>query len=307
MSYLISDGLGPYFRQTLCHDISQSGHGYTIQYDETGNSQGRKQCDILVRYWSEEKNEVIVRFLQTLFFGHAKGHDVGMKIVDVLQEAGYQLPLSCLISLSSDGPNVNKTIWNTVNKVLLDEGLPGLMPFVPCNIRVVHNAFRAGITAYGEASEELALDLFHWLKSSPACREDYVRVLSDLGLDDELFIRHVQCRWLTLLPALERIVKNWEAVNKYFLEELPKQSREERTIKNLEKNERYNRICRKLQEKSFPAQLAFLLSVEPIFKKFLYFFQSEGPLIHLLRDQMCELLKSVMHRFLKSQAIKDRG
>lgn len=71
VSYLISDGFGPYFLQTLCHDISQSGHGYTIQYDETGNSQGHKQCDILVRYWSEEKNKVTVRFLQTLFFGHA--------------------------------------------------------------------------------------------------------------------------------------------------------------------------------------------------------------------------------------------
>ena len=170
----------------------------------------------------------------------------------------------------------------------------------------MHNEFRPGITAYGEESEELALDLFHWLKSSPARRQDYVCVLSDLGLDDELFIRHVQCKWLTLLPALERTVKNWEAVKKYFLEELPKQAREERTIKNLEKNERYNRICRKLQDKFFPAQLAFLLSVEPIFKKFLCFFQSEGPLIHLLRDQMCQLLKSVMHSFLKSQAIKDK-
>ena len=168
VSYLISDGLGPYFRQKLCHDISHSGCGYTIQYDETGNSQGRKQCDVLVRYWSEEKNEVSVRFLQTLFFGHAKGHDVGMKIVDTLQEVGYQLPLSGLISLSSDGPNVNKTIWNTVNKVLVDEGLPGLMPFIPCNIHVVHNAFRAGLNSYGEASEELAIDLFYWLKSSPS-------------------------------------------------------------------------------------------------------------------------------------------
>ena len=131
-------------------------------------------------------------------------------------------------------------------------------------------------------------------------------MLSDLGLDDELFVRHVQCRWLTLLPALDRIVKSWEAVKKYFLEELPKQATEKRTSKSLEKNEWYNRTCRKLQDKSFPAQLAFLVSVEPIFKKFLCFFQNEGPLIHLLRDQMCELLKSVMHRFLKSQAINDK-
>ena len=69
-----------------------------------------------------------------------------------------------------------------------------------------------------------------------------------------------------------RIVKNWEAIKKYFLKELPKQATQERTSKTLEKNELYNRICRKLQNKSFPAQLAFLLSVEPIFKKFLCFF-----------------------------------
>ena len=106
--------------------------------------------------------------------------------------------------------------------------------------------------------------------------------------------------------SLHRIAKSWEAVKKYFLEELPKQATEERTIKSLEKNEGYNRICRKLQDKSFPAQLAFLVSVEPIFKKFLCFFQNEGPLIHLLRDQMCEPLELVMHRFLKSQAIKDK-
>ena len=151
-----------------------------------------------MRYWSQEKNEVSVRFLQTIFFGHAKGHDVGMKIVDTLQEVGYQLPLSDLINLSSDGPNLDKTMWNTVNKVLVNEGLPGLMPFIPRNIHLVHNSFRAGINSNGEASEELAIALFYWLKRSPSRREDYGHVLSDLGLDDDLFFRHVQCRWLTL-------------------------------------------------------------------------------------------------------------
>lgn len=303
VSYMISDGLGPYLRQKLCQDISQSGFGYTIQYDETGNAQGRKQCDILVHYWSKEKNEVSVRFLQTLFFGHAKGHDVATKIVEILQETGCQLPLSGLISLSSDRPNVNKTIWSTVNKALLDEGLPGLLPFIPCNIHVVHNAFCTGVNAYGDASEELAIDLFYWLKSSSSRREDYIHVLSDLGLDEELFIQHVQCRWLTLIPALDRIVKKWEAIKKYFLEELPKQQKPSKT---LEKNVRYNCICRKLRDKSFPVQLAFLVSVEPIFKKFLCFFQSEGPLIHLLHHTMCEVLKSLMGRFLKTQVLADK-
>ncbi|KAG1669721.1 Transmembrane and coiled-coil domains protein 1 [Nymphon striatum] len=174
VSYLISDGLGPHFKLNLSQEIANSGYGYTIQYDETGTFQGRKQCYILIRFWSEE---ISVRVLQTLFFGHAKGKDVAKKIVDPLPKAGYLLPLSRLMSLSSGGPNVNKTIWNAVNQALLDGGLPGLMLFIPCNIHVAHNAFHAGINVYGEASEELATDLFYWLKSSPCRKNDYINVL----------------------------------------------------------------------------------------------------------------------------------
>ena len=57
--------------------------------------------------------------------------------------------------------------------------------------------------------------------------------------------------------------------------------------------------------KTDSAQLSFLLSVEPIFKKFLCFFQSEGPLINLLHYEMCKRLKSLMGRFLKSQVLKE--
>lgn len=108
----------------------------------------------------------------TLFFGHDNGHNVATKIVKILQETGWQLPLKGLISLSSDEPNLNKTIWSTVNKTLLDEGLPGLLPFIPCNIHVVHNAFHAGVNTCGDASKEVVTDLFYWLKGSPSRRED---------------------------------------------------------------------------------------------------------------------------------------
>lgn len=42
-------------------------------------------CDIPVCYYSEEKKEVTVRFMQTLFFGHTKGHDVATKILEILR------------------------------------------------------------------------------------------------------------------------------------------------------------------------------------------------------------------------------
>ena len=99
VAYLISDGLGPYYRREMCSSIREAGIPFTLQYDKTANSQNRKQCDVLVRYWSSEMGQVYVRFLKDLMFGHATGKVVAQAILDVLLEDEYQLPLAHLISL----------------------------------------------------------------------------------------------------------------------------------------------------------------------------------------------------------------
>ena len=66
ISYLLSDGLGPYYKRELVNMIRESGCAFTLQYDETGNVQNRKQCDILIRYWSATSKQVFVRFFYSL-------------------------------------------------------------------------------------------------------------------------------------------------------------------------------------------------------------------------------------------------
>ena len=90
--------------------IRESGCAFTLQYDETGNVQNRKQCDILIQYWCATSKQVCVRFFTALMFGHAKGADVSKAILNALENSGFELPLNQLISIGSDGPNVNKTI-----------------------------------------------------------------------------------------------------------------------------------------------------------------------------------------------------
>ena len=59
---------------------------------------------------------------------------------------------------------------------------------------------------YGQEVEELAIDIFYFFKHTPCKREDFFEVETSLGFDEELFLRHFQSRWLSLLPALERNV-----------------------------------------------------------------------------------------------------
>ena len=80
-------------------------------YDETKTKQVRKQMDSLVRFWLETKGNVVVHFLMALFFGHAKGVDVAHSISNIIFDEDFKFPADHLFNLSSDGPNVSKTIW----------------------------------------------------------------------------------------------------------------------------------------------------------------------------------------------------
>ena len=55
----------------------------------------------------------------------------------------------------------------------------------------------------------------------------------------------------------------------------------------------YLRIARKLNDDGMKVEL------EPLFKRFLKLFQKEEPLIHLLHEEMEELIKSIIRRFWK--------
>ena len=69
--------------------------------------------------------------------------------------------------------------------------------------------FRVCIHTYGEASKEVAIDFVYRLTSS---------FLAELGREDDLPARHLQCRQITLIPAL------------------PMLAAQEKTLKNLAKN-----------------------------------------------------------------------
>ena len=127
VSYVIGHGLGPYFLQKTVDDILNTpGTYFTLHFDETMTSQIKKQFDILVRYYSDNHNEVRVRFLKAAVFGHAYAESVANELRE------FSLPLKYLLSLSSDGPNVNKAIKTNINSKLKANYQKELVDTGPC-------------------------------------------------------------------------------------------------------------------------------------------------------------------------------
>ena len=296
--YVIRFGLGPYFKDALIKDVIGSNHGYTLHYDETTNDQVKKQLDIVIRYWSNERNRIVVRYFDSLFFGHAQADTVVQELLKTLTDNG--IPLNKLLCLSSDGPNVNKSIAAKVNKELNEAGLLSLINVGMCNLHAVHNGFGKGLDSYGGDAEKLAVELYYWFKHSAQRRQDFHLVQIAFDMEKHFFIRHVPCRWLTLTPALVRILELWNAVKEYFIQ-LPKSD------KSVEKNERYKCVMALLQNPATKVLLNFTVNIGPLFEDVLRAFQAEQPMVHLLHKRLCEFLQKLMLRFIRTDVIAKKS
>ena len=114
VSYLISEAVGPYFNTLNTENVRKSSSLFTIYYDETPNKQVKKQHDIKIRFWLETGSAIKVHTSKIYLMGHATGVLLAEKLLSSLKD--NEILLSQLQSLESDGPNVNKTVWNKLDE-----------------------------------------------------------------------------------------------------------------------------------------------------------------------------------------------
>ena len=76
-----------------------------------------------------------------------------------------------------------------------------------------------GIEQYGKDIDQLCTDLHSLFKYSAARREDF----KELVLPGHSFQQHTEVHWLSLGPAIKRILEQWDAIV-HFVMELAKDS-----------------------------------------------------------------------------------
>lgn len=121
-SYIVSDGLGPYFGGLVSKEMNQSAVFYIIVVYETPLKELRfQQLDVLVRYFSHVRKQVIVKHLHSFRLGSATSNI----LFKCVYEALVNIPRAGFFSLFSDGPNVMKSLKEKLaddNIFLIDVG-----------------------------------------------------------------------------------------------------------------------------------------------------------------------------------------
>lgn len=173
-------------------------------------------------------------------------------MADILKSLNdYNLHLAQLLSLSRDNPNVMKKVSRLLQNEAKSAGNPKLID-APCYLHPVsgssphnltlepprpltsyfqtHTGFKKAVDALSMEIASLLGNLHGFFKTSTARREDMVEVREEMAdqmedvfeeVLDEFYLRHVDTRWLSAGPCLQRLVDHFPSTVEFFMSYLP--------------------------------------------------------------------------------------
>lgn len=281
-SYLISFGLAPHIKSMLLKSLGDADF-FTILFDETLNkSNQRKQMDIHLRFWDSSENQVKTKYFDSAFMGHSTAEDLLKEFYTIVKS----LNLSKLLQISMDGPSVNWSFYNALQKDLEKEFNCVSANIGTCGLHILNNAFRKGASAADWNISSVLVSLFWLFKDSPARREDFL----ELSVLKKLPTKFCTYRWLENVPAAEKAVLIWDDIKSF--------------VKSIEKgdlakinNKSFNVVAEATKDKLFVLKMQFFASVAKALQPFMTKYQSDSPLLPFFADDIFQLVRNCLQLF----------
>lgn len=163
-----------------------------------------------------------------------------------------------------------------------------------CPCHIAHNAASHAADFLRDETgfdvEEFLIDIFFWFEKSTKRKCSLQEYCCFCDTDYRKIIKHVSTRWLSLLTAVERVLKQYMSLNSYFLSESFSQAR-------------FTRLQDMFNDPMTEVYLLFYQSILPLFNCFNLLLQRDDPCIHLIYDKCIGLLNKLLGRFIQTAAI----
>ena len=280
-SYLVKYGLAPYFHQKVLDVVTQPECLFAVSFDESFNKViQQEQMDLLLRYWDDDKREVITRYFGSEFLGHNRADDLKDKFTQGLESLNQKN----MIQISMDGPSVNLKFYDEVvkHREETELGIPQLIYLGSCSLHVVHGAFKTGAQATTWNIDSLLRALHYLFHNSPARTEDYVKLTDSTQLP----LKFCSTRWLEDTPVAERAMLIWPKIVKYVQE----------TVKGprskVPKIQSFTTIQNSTKDPLTTAKLQFFATQARVLEPYLEKYQTGMPMAVFMAEDLEDILCS---------------
>ncbi|KAE9542522.1 hypothetical protein AGLY_003383 [Aphis glycines] len=209
---IVTEVLGPaYLHKIIDYLSSESVIAFSIQTDAS-NKKNVKLFPLSVQYFSIE-NGIENKLIDFYENPHETADEMSSYIKKTLEN--LKLSLHKVSALSADNTNCNFGKNHSLYTNLKKE-IPNLIK-ANCHAHIIHNSVRHAMNFISFDIENVILKIYAHFSQSSVRRETLKDFFTFLNCEWSELKKHVVTRWLSIHPAIEIILKNWEPIKSYFL------------------------------------------------------------------------------------------
>lgn len=276
-SYLLCFGVAPFLKEKLVSSIKGCSE-FVIVFDESLNKiSQRSQMDLLCRFWCNESNSVVTKYLTSVFLSHTTADDLLSAFCKGIQE----LDFGNLLAISMDGPNVNWSFLTKLVSLRKQKSLPEIVEVGSCGLHVVHGALQTGHSKAGWKLGEVFQSAYYLFKDSPKRRANY----SEISDSTSFPMKFCSVRWCENVKVAKRFLDILPCLKEYVANVKPKP-----TVLS------FSRLEVAFKDPLLTAKIGFFISVAQLLEPFLRKFQGSEPLLPFLFDDLSEIQRSLAIR-----------
>lgn len=207
---IVTKVLGPFSRDIVLKRLSND-HYFSISTDAS-NKGHIKTFPIILRYFDASKG--IQSSLLSFYSLEAEDSvTISNSLIDQLGK--YDLSIKNVTAYGADNASVNfgknKSVYTalkTHNKNIIPVG---------CNLHILHNAAKKACNCFKIDIESIVIRIYNEFSSSTKKTAQLKEFFEWADTEWQELLKHAPTRWLSLLPAMERILKNFEPLKSYFV------------------------------------------------------------------------------------------
>lgn len=257
---------------------------FSLLIDESTDASSIKHLCFVVRYSSKEEKTIKDAYFGLLPVVDTTANSLFQCISNAFNELNIPFQKN-MIGFAADGASNMMGVNHSVSTLLKNE-VPGIF-IMKCICHSFALCASYACSKLPRGVEGLAREVYNYFQNS-AKRCDVLREFQAfVNVKPHKILHPAQTRWLSLLPVVQRLLEQWDALRLYFTGEA--------LIDRLVSAEE---IARKLSLGVYKLYFQFLEFILPLFHDLNKEMQSEHPKLYLLHCAVSKIFSTILECYL---------
>lgn len=262
---------------------------FSLIIDETTDRTCKNQLAILVTYFNPDSFQMENDLIDIVQLDDGKADTIYQAILKCFNDK--DIPMTNIIGFCADTCNVMFGKYHSVSQLLV-QNHPWIIP-VKCSCHMIHLCASHASLQLPKSLEDLCRNISTYFHVSPLRSKEFHKFQEFFDIPEHQFLKPGQTRWLSMKLCVDRIIEQYEPLKLYFTGA----AIEDPTHTN-------DTILKSLNNKFTLAYLEFMAFNLGRFASFNTLFQSDIPLLYMLKSEVNTLLLSLLSDFMETSFVR---